>query len=76
MTPLSSSLDGDMNKAVSILERAINSLEAYIATTSTSADEILGDAQQVKSIARKGEERTKEDDDEHADSDSATDKSN
>ena len=76
MTPLSSSLDGDMNKAVSILERAISSLEAYIATSSTSADEILGDAQQIKSIARKGEDRTKEVDDEHADSDSATDKSN
>ena len=76
LTPLSTSLDGDMNKAVSILEHAIHSLEAYIATTSHNEDEFLQDTTQATSIARKGDEKAKEVNDEHADSDSPTNKSN
>ncbi len=74
MSPLSTSLEGDMGKAVTILERAIHSLEAYISTSSTSAEELLGDAPTLDSIARKGED-TKDQHDEHANGDSPTDKS-
>jgi len=72
MSPLSTSLEGDLGKAVSILEKAIKSLEAYISTTSTSAEEMLGDAPKLDSIARKGED-TKEPTDEHANGDSPAD---
>jgi hypothetical protein len=75
MAPLSTSLEGDMNKAVSILERSIKSLEAYIATPSTSAQEMLDNTLALDSIARKGEDK-KEQQDEHANGDSPADESN
>tara|TARA_X000001036_G_scaffold427006_1_gene455092 strand:+ start:671 stop:1276 length:606 start_codon:yes stop_codon:yes gene_type:complete len=75
MAPLSTSLEGDMNKAVSILERSIKSLEAYIATPSTSAQEMLHNTLALDSIARKGEDK-KEQQDEHANGDSPADESN
>jgi len=75
MAPLSTSLDGDMDKAVLILERSIKSIEAYLATTAESAQEILGSPPALDSIARKGDD-TKEQQDEHANSDSPVDESN
>ena len=75
MAPLSTSLDGDMDKAVLILERSIKSIEAYLATTAESAQEILGSPPALDSIAQKGDD-TKEQQDEHANSDSPVDESN
>jgi hypothetical protein len=75
MAPLSTSLEGDMNKAVSILERSIKSLEAYIATPSTTDQEMLDNTLALESIARKGEDK-KEQQDEHANGDSPADESN
>lgn len=75
MAPLSTALEGDMNKAVSILERSIKSLEAYIATPSTTDQEMLDNTLALESIARKGEDK-KEQQDEHANGDSPADESN
>ena len=72
MTPLSSTLDGDLNKAVSILTNSIKSLEAYIASTAPTS-EVLEDSQSAKSIARSGEDTTENNTDEHVDSQSTTD---
>ena len=76
MSPLSTSLDGSMGKAVVILEHSIRSLEAYLSTKIVSAEEILDESPSIESIARKGEDNTKEPNDEHANGNSPTDKSN
>jgi hypothetical protein len=73
MTPLSSSLDGDLNKAVSILTNSIKSLEEYLASTTPTSSEPLEAAPTTESIARSGEESTKDSTDEHVDSQSPTD---
>ena len=73
MTPLSSSLDGDLNKAVSILTNSIKSLEEYLASTAPTSSEPLEAAPTTESIARSGEESTKDSTDEHVDSQSPTD---
>jgi len=73
MTPLSSSLDGDLNKAVSILTKSIKSLEEYIASTTPTRSEPLEAAPAAKSIARSGEDITEDNTDEHVDSQSTTD---
>lgn len=73
MTPLSSSLDGDLNKAVSILTNSIKSLEEYIASTAPTSSEPLEATPAAESIARSGEDVTKDSTDEHVDSQSPTD---
>jgi len=73
MTPLSSSLDGDLNKAMSILTKSIKSLEEYIASTTPTRSEPLEAAPAAKSIARSGEDITEDNTDEHVDSQSTTD---
>ena len=73
MTPLSSSLDGDLNKAVSILTNSIKSLEEYLASTAPTSSEPLEAAPESKSIARSGEDSTKDNTNEHVDSQSPTD---
>ena len=73
MTPLSSSLDGDLNKAVSILTNSIKTLEEYIASTSPTSSEPLEAAPAAESIARSGEDIMENNTDEHVDSKSTTD---
>ena len=73
MTPLSSSLDGDLNKAVNILTNSIKSLEEYIASTAPTSSEPLEAAPAAESIARSGEDITENNTDEHVDSQSTTD---
>lgn len=73
MTPLSSSLDGDLNKAVSILTNSIKSLEEYIASTTPTGSEPFEAAPAAESIARSGEDITEDNTDEHVDSQSTTD---
>jgi hypothetical protein len=76
ITPLLSSLEGSLNKAVFIIDKSIQSLEAYL-STSIKPDEELQDSTGTPTIARSGEEYVKEEPtDEHADSGSATDKDN
>ena len=71
LTPLSSALDGELQKVVVQLDNSIRSLEAYLSTT-LSTDEQLTDTQATpESIARKGSDNT----DEHADSEISTDES-
>ncbi len=76
MTPLLSSLEGSLNKAVFIIDRSIQSLEAYLSTSAQSAEQELQDATETSSIARKGEDNKEHEDDEHADRSSATDQDN
>jgi hypothetical protein len=76
MSPLTTSLEGDMTKAVVILERSIRSLEAYLSTKITPAEETLGETPELESIARKGEDNKKETSDEHANGNSTADESN
>lgn len=68
MTPLSSCLDGDLNKAVTVLTNSIKSLEEYIANTTSTNSEPLESKPTVESIARTGEDITENSTDEHADS--------
>lgn len=76
ITPLLSSLEGSLNKAVFIIDKSIQSLEAYL-STSIKPNEELQDSTGTPTIARSGEEYVKEETkDEHADSGSATDKDN
>jgi len=73
MTPLTSILDGQLNKALAILERSIQTLESYIATTAPSAADELVTPNDVTSIARSGDEAQKENPtNEHANSEDAT----
>jgi hypothetical protein len=72
MTPLSSCLDGDLNKAVSVLTNSVKSLEEYLAST-TPTSELLEAEPAAESIARSGEDSTKDSTDEHVDSQSPTD---
>ena len=74
LSPLSSALDGSAQKTVVLIEQSIATLESYLSTKTTSATEELSTTQ-TTSIARKGEEQTKDPHDEHANSDSTTDKS-
>lgn len=76
LTPLSSSLDGSLNKAVVLLDKAIQTLEAYLASSVPTTEEETTSTQQLESIARKGKDDKENQTDEHADSDSTTDKSN
>ena len=73
MTPLSSCLDGDLSKAVSVLTNSIKSLEEYLASTAPTSSEPLEAAPQTESIARSGEEMKEDNADEHVDSQSPTD---
>ncbi|MCH2147652.1 MAG: hypothetical protein MK073_07550 [Phycisphaerales bacterium] len=71
LTPLSSALDGELQKVVVQLDNSIRSLEAYLSTT-LAKDEQLAESQSTpESIARKGSDNT----DEHADSEISTDES-
>ena len=69
MAPLGSILDGDLQKASSILTNAIKSLEAYVSTTLESQETVDNDFTNKESIARKGDDQQ----DEHSCSDSTTD---
>jgi len=72
LTPLSSALDGELQKVVVQLDNSIRSLEAYLSTT-LKTDEGLAETQSSpESIVRKGSDTT----DEHADSEISTDESN
>jgi len=74
MTPLTASLDGDLQKTVVKIDNAIASIELYLADkvqVSKEPDPSKG----VASIARKGSDR-KEVDHEHDDSQGATDEGN
>jgi len=76
ITPLLSSLEGSLNKAVFIIDKSIQSLEAYL-STSIKPNEELQDSTGTATIARSGEEYVKEEiKDEHADSGSTTGKDN
>ena len=71
MMPLSSALDGELQKVVVQLDNSIKSLEVYLSTT-LKTDEGLAETQSIpESIARKGSDKT----DEHADSEISTDES-
>tara|TARA_B100001964_G_scaffold186782_1_gene207554 strand:+ start:195 stop:803 length:609 start_codon:yes stop_codon:yes gene_type:complete len=76
ITPLLSSLEGSLNKAVFIIDRSIQTLETYISTSMQSTEQELQDTTSTTSIARKGDDRKEHEDDEHADSSSTTDKDN
>lgn len=73
ISPLSSALDGSAHKAVVLIERAITSLEQYLATQTTSSEPI-DSSTSTPSIARKGKEQA-EPNNEHTDSDSTIDES-
>ena len=72
LAPLSAMLDGNLNKAVVILERSIQSLEAYIASTAPTAKQELAPERDAASIARKGEDKTEDTPDEHVISEDTT----
>jgi hypothetical protein len=74
MAPLSSSLDGNLHKAVVILSNSIDSLEKYISTSAPGLDESPTTETKLESIARSGDDIKEDTDNEHADSDSPTDK--
>ncbi len=76
ISPLSSALDGNARKAVVLIERSIATLEKYLATQTKSDIETLSSTG-TTSIARKGEEQQTqtESNDEHANSNGPTDKS-
>ena len=76
ITPLLSSLEGSLNKAVFIIDKSIKTLESYLASSLKTSEQELQDSTNTTSIARGGDAKLEEQDDEHADSSSATDKDN
>ncbi len=66
MTPLTASLDGELQKAVVKIDNAINSIELYVADQVIES-ELEQTAEEQTSIARGGDDR-KEPDNEHGDS--------
>ena len=76
MAPLTSTLDGNLHKAVVILSNSIESLEQYVATISPTSEKVQTDTTQPKSIARSGDDITEDNTDEHANSDSTTSEGN
>ena len=73
MSPLSSALDGTAHKAVVLIERSIETLESYLRSTAPTSEETASSAK-GQSIARKGDDNMETKNDEHANSDSTTDK--
>jgi hypothetical protein len=74
MTPLTASLDGDLQKTVVKIDNAIASIELYLADRVQVSKE-PDPSQGAASIARK-ESNRKEADHEHDDSEGATDEGN
>jgi hypothetical protein len=76
ITPLLSSLEGSLNKAVFIIDKSIQTLESYLATSVKSSEQDIHDATDTASIARSGDDAEEQTNDEHADGSSTTDKDN
>ena len=72
LSPLSSSLDGQLHKAVVLIDRSIKTLESYITTSLPSSASEISVPSDTTSIARHGDDIHKEDNDEHANSDCTT----
>jgi hypothetical protein len=76
INPLLSSLEGSLNKAVFIINKSIQSLEAYLATSLQAPDQPIEEITDKPSIARSGEDIKDTQPDEHADSGLTTDEDN
>ncbi|MBC8202135.1 MAG: hypothetical protein H8E86_08820 [Planctomycetes bacterium] len=76
ITPLLSALEGSLNKAVFIIDKSIQSLESYLATSVKSSEQEISDSTNAPSIARGGDAVQEQQKDEHADGSSTTDKNN
>lgn len=74
MTPLTASLEGELQKAVVKIDNAIIAIELYLADVVVENDELHTETE-ATSIARKGEDR-KDADNEHGNSQSTIDQGN